>query len=73
MLASLRSQSLLGEFRGESAVDLDALADLLCALSTASSEIEGLVSIDLNPVMIVDGFPVALDALVEIDQSGVPS
>jgi len=70
MLQSLRSQSLLGEFRGEPAVDLDALADLLCALSTASSEIDGLLSIDLNPVMIVGGLPVALDALVEIEQSG---
>jgi len=73
MLQSLRSQSLLGEFRGEPAVDLDALADLLCALSTASSEIDGLLSIDLNPVMIVEGLPVALDALVEIKQSGTRS
>ena len=73
MLQSLRSKSLLGEFRGEPAVDLDALVDLLCALSTASGEIDGLLSIDLNPVMIVNGFPVALDALVEINQSGVPS
>ena len=70
MLASLRSQSLLGDFRGEPAVNLEALANLLCALSTASSEIDGLVSIDLNPVMIVNGLPVALDALVEIEQPG---
>jgi len=73
MLQSLRSQSLLGEFRGEPAVDLDALADLLCALSTASSEIDGLLSIDLNPVMIVEGLPIALDALVEIKHSGARS
>lgn len=66
MLQSLRSQSLFGPFRGEPPVDIDALADLLCALSSAASAIDGLVSIDLNPVMIVDGLPVALDALVEM-------
>ena len=66
MLQSLRSQSLFGPFRGEPEVDIDALADLLCALSVAASEINGLVSIDLNPVMIVEGKPISLDALVEI-------
>jgi acetyl-CoA synthetase (ADP-forming) len=66
MLQTLRSQSLFGPFRGEPAVDIVALADLLCALSSAASAIDGLVSIDLNPVMIVDGSPVALDALVEM-------
>jgi len=66
MLQSLRSQSLFGPFRGEPAVDINALADLLCALSIAASEINGLVSIDLNPVMVVEGVPIALDALVEV-------
>jgi len=66
MLQSLRSQSLFAPFRGEPEVDIDALADLLCALSVAASEINGLVSIDLNPVMIVEGKPISLDALVEI-------
>ena len=66
MLRSLRSQTLFGPFRGEPAVDVEALADLLCALSEASSAIPGLVSIDVNPIMIVDGAPIALDALVEL-------
>jgi len=71
MLSSLRSQSLFGSFRGEGEVDRDALANLLLALSRASMEIDGVVSIDLNPVMIVDGRPVALDALVELNRSVV--
>ncbi len=65
MLGSLRSRSLLETFRGEPAVDLEALADLLCSLSDAAIGIDGLESIDVNPVMIVNGLPVALDALVE--------
>jgi hypothetical protein len=65
-LQSLRSQSLFGPFRGEPEVDIAALADLLCALSVAASEEDGLIAIDLNPVMIVEGLPIALDALVEM-------
>ena len=67
MLRRLRTRSLLDPFRGEPAVDLGAMADLLLAVSTAAQEIHGLVAIDLNPVRIVDGAPVALDALVELE------
>ena len=73
MLLSLRSRTLFGPFRGEPAVDTDALVDLLCALSAASSAIPGLVSVDLNPIMIVGGAPVALDALVELSTPSDPS
>jgi succinyl-CoA synthetase beta subunit len=67
MLGSLRNSALLAPFRGEPAVDLDAFADLLLSLSAAATSIDGLVAIDLNPLMIIDGRPVALDALVEMD------
>ena len=66
MMDSLAAQVLLGTFRGEAAPDRESIADLLCALSDAAVGIEGLVSVDLNPVMIVEGIPYALDALVEI-------
>jgi len=67
MMRSLSSQKLFDEFRGEPAVNCDALGELLMNLSSASLGISGLHSIDLNPVMIVDGQPVALDALVELE------
>lgn len=70
MIHSLSSTALLGPFRGEPEVDIDALADVLCNLSDASLAISDLVSIDLNPIMIVDGAPVALDALVERASDG---
>jgi len=73
MLSSLRSRSLLETFRGEPAVDLEALADLLCSLSDAAVTIDGLESIDLNPVMIVNGSPVALDALVVFETRAAES
>ena len=66
MIDDLRTQKLLGAFRGEPAVDREALADLLCSLSAAAQAIDGLVSVDLNPLLVVDGAPVPVDALVEV-------
>jgi succinyl-CoA synthetase beta subunit len=66
MIDDLAFQALLGEFRGEPAVDRTAVADLLLALSRAATECGDLASADLNPLLVVDGRPVAVDALVEI-------
>lgn len=67
MIDGLVSQSLLGPFRGEAAVDRRALRSVLEALSTVAVSRPDVVSIDLNP-LVVDrtGRPVAVDALVEL-------
>jgi len=66
MLDQLRTQALLGEVRGEPAVDRDAVHDVLLALSRVAHERDDVASADLNPLLIVDGRPVAVDALVEV-------
>lgn len=66
MIAELRTQALLGPFRGEPAVDRQRLADVLLGLSRAAEGTPGLVSADLNPLIVVDGAPIAVDALVEL-------
>ncbi|MDH3705047.1 MAG: acetate--CoA ligase family protein [Acidimicrobiia bacterium] len=65
MVDQLATQRLLGEFRGEPAVDRQAVADVLVGLSDLASHDPDIVSVDLNPLVIVDGRPVAVDALVE--------
>jgi succinyl-CoA synthetase beta subunit len=65
MLDELRSQAVLGPLRGEPAVDRVALVDLLLALSRLSESEPDVVSIDLNPIVIEAGAPIAVDALVE--------
>jgi acetyl-CoA synthetase (ADP-forming) len=65
MLEDLEAQALLGPFRGEPPVDREAVADVLVALSTAAEAEADLRSVDLNPLIISDGRPVAVDALVE--------
>jgi acetyl-CoA synthetase (ADP-forming) len=66
MVDDLRLQALLGPFRGEPAVDRGAVADVLVALSEASGQRPDIASADLNPLLVVDGRPVAVDALVEV-------
>jgi acetyl-CoA synthetase (ADP-forming) len=69
MLDQLRGQALLGTFRGEPPVDRDAVVDVLVALSDAATAHPELRSVDLNPLIVVDGRPVAVDALVELGPS----
>jgi acetyl-CoA synthetase (ADP-forming) len=68
MLDDLATQTLLGPFRGEPAVDREALVDVLVGLSETAEATPTLVSADLNPLIVVDGRPVAVDALVELEQ-----
>ncbi len=65
MIDDLATQALLGEVRGEPALDREAMADVLVALSQAAEADPTIVSADLNPLIVVDGQPVAVDALVE--------
>lgn len=66
MVDQLRTQALLGELRGEPAVDRTAVEDVLLALSAVAVERDDVQSADLNPLLVVDGKPVAVDALLEV-------
>jgi acetyl-CoA synthetase (ADP-forming) len=66
MIDELRAQKLLGPFRGEPAVDRAALAGVLVGLSDAAVAHPELHAADLNPLIVVDGRPVAVDALCEV-------
>jgi acetyl-CoA synthetase (ADP-forming) len=66
LIDALATQELLGAFRGEPAVDRGALIEVVTALSRLASEHDEVVSVDLNPLIITDGRPVAVDALVEV-------
>ena len=66
MIDELATQRLLGELRGEPAVDRAKLIDVLVGLSDAATADSRIVSADLNPLIVVDGTPVAVDALIEL-------
>ena len=67
LIDDLANQALLGAVRGEPAVDRAALARILLALADVGDGDERIRSIDLNPLIVADGVPVAVDALVELD------
>ncbi len=64
LIDDLSMQSLLGPFRGEPAVDREALINVLCVLGDLGSDQE-ILSVDLNPLIVTNGMPIAVDALVE--------
>jgi len=71
MIADLVTQRLLDEFRGEPAVDREALADVVMGLSAAAMADPTIVSADLNPLIVSGSTPVAVDALVEVTSHDV--
>ena len=66
MIDALATQALLGPFRGEPAVDRARLADVLVGLSALAEARPDVAAVDVNPLIVVDGAPVAVDALVEV-------
>ena len=66
MLDDLAGQAVLGAARGEPPVDRAAVVDVVLALSRVAEARTDIVSVDVNPLVVVDGKPVAVDALVEV-------
>ncbi len=66
MIDDLQTQTLLGPFRGEPAVDRAALVATCSGLSRLAVAEPTVVAVDVNPLIVVDGRPVAVDALVEV-------
>jgi succinyl-CoA synthetase beta subunit len=68
MIDDLATQALLGEFRGEPAVDRAALVQVLVGLSRLIEARPDIVSVDVNPLIVsaTDGRPIAVDGLVEV-------
>jgi acetyl-CoA synthetase (ADP-forming) len=66
MLDDLSGQALLGPVRGEPPLDRAATAEVLLALSRLAEAHPEVVAVDVNPLIVVDGRPIAVDALVEV-------
>jgi acetate---CoA ligase (ADP-forming) len=65
LLESLRIWPLLGGWRGQPAVDVDALADVVVRFSEMAVQLDDLVAaVEANPVIASPGGAVAVDAVV---------
>jgi acetyl-CoA synthetase (ADP-forming) len=64
MILEIKAHKILEAIRGMEPVDKDMLADILIAIGRLGIENEAVKEIDINPVIIAAGKPVAVDALV---------
>lgn len=64
MLDDLDNPGFLDSFRGEPPVDRDALVAALAGVANCVAEHDEIEAIDLNPMIVRDGLPIAVDALV---------
>lgn len=66
-LSGLRGARLLDGYRGATPVDRDALATIVGLVAALLAAEPNVVEIDCNPVLVCDGRPVVLDALVVLE------
>ena len=64
MIGEIRAAKLLDAFRGEKAVDREILVSALVGIGNLGMKHEEIAEIDINPLIVKDGKPVAVDALV---------
>jgi acetyltransferase len=64
-----RVSETLGEWRGASAVDMDALEHVLLRVSEMVCELPQLREMDINPIIVDESGAVAVDARVVIDNA----
>jgi len=64
MMDEIKARKLLDNFRGKPAVNREILASALINLGKIGLEIPEIAEIDINPMIIDNDVPVAVDALV---------
>ena len=64
MMAEIRGSKILEDVRGMGAVDKDGMARILVSVGQIGLENDRIREIDINPVIVEAGKPVAVDALV---------
>ncbi|MCD6153990.1 MAG: acetate--CoA ligase family protein [Syntrophobacterales bacterium] len=71
MMNDIRASKILDAFRGKPSVDREALADILIAVGRIGMEVDEVKEIDINPLKILNGKPIVVDALVVLEQESV--
>lgn len=69
MMQEIKACKILESIRGMAAADRDMLADILIAVGRIGMENESIKEIDINPIILSGGKPVAVDALVVLQDT----
>ncbi len=67
IMNDIKGKKILDAFRGKPEVDRNILADILKAVGQIGLDNEQVQEIDINPLKLIDGKPVAVDALVVLE------
>ncbi len=67
MMQEIRAHKILEAVRGMAPADKDMLAEILVAVGRIGMENKAIKEIDINPIIISNGQPVAVDALVVLE------
>jgi acetyltransferase len=67
LIKRLKTRKLLDGFRGFAAVDRDTLADILVRIGELGLAYPQIKEIDLNPLIVSGGKPIAVDATIILD------
>ncbi len=68
MALELRGHRLLGAFRGEPEVDIERLTRIIQSVGQLLLDHPAIAHIDVNPLIIEQGRPVAVDALISLEE-----
>jgi acetate---CoA ligase (ADP-forming) subunit beta len=67
MLNEIRGKKILGAVRGKPEADRDALANILVSIGQIGIEFPQIREIDINPIKLEHGKPIAVDALIVLE------
>lgn len=70
MMNEIRGRKILEAIRGMEAVDRDSLAHILVTMGRIGLDNDPIQEIDVNPLIVREGKPVAVDALVVLTRDG---
>ncbi len=72
MMQEIKGRKILEAVRGMEAADLDTLAQILVTVGKIGLENHEIKEIDINPLILAGSRPVAVDALVVLEQKEAP-
>jgi acetate---CoA ligase (ADP-forming) subunit beta len=68
MAAEIKSAKILGAFRGMPPVDMDLLVSMLINMGKLGLDLDAVKEVDVNPLIVSGNRPVAVDALVVLEE-----
>ena len=68
MAQEIKSAKILGAFRGMPPVDMDLLVSMLIGMGKLGLDLDAVKEVDVNPLIVSGSKPVAVDALVVLEE-----